>query len=150
MTSELGALGVFVRLGAAIVLGGCIGLERELRGKEAGLKTNTLVALASALFTVVTLELSMAVTADDVVVADPIRTVEAVTAGVAFIAAGAILSRGKDVRGLTTGASMWLAGAVGLSCGAGFYAIAAMATGMGLAVLIGLRLVERRIERKRD
>ena len=78
--------------------------------------------------------------------ADPIRVIEAVTAGVAFLAAGAIIQARGQVKGLTTGAAMWLAGAVGVACGAGYYSIALMATALALGILTVLVYLERRVE----
>lgn len=136
----------FIRLIAAAVLGGIIGIEREIRHKPAGLRTHILVALAAALFIVVSQQLgSMSFGRDDAMRVDPLRLVEAVTAGVAFLAAGIIFTQGDKVRNTTTGASMWLAGAVGLSCGAGQMPLAAMATAITVVVLFALRFFERSI-----
>lgn len=136
---------IFARLVLAIAFGAIIGVDRELRDHSAGLRTHMLTALAAALFTVVTLELLHTLDhGDKATSADPLRVIEAVTAGVAFLAAGAIIRSGRQVRGLTTGASMWLAGAVGLSCGGGYYTIAAMATGLTLVILTVLKWFERR------
>jgi putative Mg2+ transporter-C (MgtC) family protein len=104
-----------------------------------------LTALAAALFTVLTFEIFHEVqSADTQSNADPIRIIEAVTAGVAFLAAGAIISRGGQVRGLTTGAGMWLAGAIGLACGAGRYLIAVIAVILSLIILTMMKRVEKR------
>ena len=134
---------VLGRLTLSIVLGGAIGIDREFRNKAAGLRTHILVALAAAIFTLITFEIffEMAELVDDPR-SDAIRIIEAVTAGVAFLAAGTIIQSRGSVRGLTTGASMWLAGAVGLSCGGGFYAIAIIGTVLALVVLIVLGKLE--------
>ncbi len=71
--------------------------------------------------------------------ADPIRVIEAVTAGVAFLAAGAIFRSQGDVKGLTTGAGMWLAGAIGVACGAGYCMLAVMATVLAAFILVAVR-----------
>lgn len=136
---------IVLRLGLAALLGSAIGLDREIRARPAGLRTHTMTALAAALFTILTIELhaEFAAAAEEAVNADPLRVIEAITAGVAFLAAGAIInSRGK-VQGLTTGAAMWLAGAVGLSCGAGLFVIALIAMVLGLVVLTALMPLER-------
>ncbi len=136
---------IVLRLGLAALLGSAIGLDREIRARPAGLRTHTMTALAAALFTILTIELhaEFAAAAEQAVNADPLRVIEAITAGVAFLAAGAIInSRGK-VQGLTTGAAMWLAGAVGLSCGAGLFVIALIAMVLGLVVLTALMPLER-------
>jgi putative Mg2+ transporter-C (MgtC) family protein len=106
-----------------------------------------LTALAAAVFTIITFELvhyARSLNPDGP--ADPIRVIEAVTAGVAFLAAGAIIQARGQVQGLTTGAAMWLAGAVGVACGGGYYSIALMATVLALLILTALRYLERRIE----
>jgi putative Mg2+ transporter-C (MgtC) family protein len=134
-----------IRLFAGALLGGCIGLERELRAHPAGLRTHMLVGLASALFTIVAIDLARrldAVTGGMGV--DPLRAIEAVTAGVAFIAAGAIIRSGDKVRNLTTGAGMWLAGAVGLASGAGYLGLAVLATALAVVILTALRWLEMR------
>ena len=104
-----------VRLVAAILLGGLIGFEREQRGKSAGLRTHMLVAMAACLFILVSQSLGTLHFGDRAELrVDPLRLVEAVTAGVAFLGAGAIFSSGGQVHNITTGAGMWMAGAIGL------------------------------------
>ncbi|SMC88641.1 MgtC/SapB family protein [Primorskyibacter flagellatus] len=132
-----------VRLLAAVLFGGMIGLERERREKPAGLRTHMLVSMAACLFIVVSQQLAAMFAETDGLRVDPLRLIEAVTAGVAFLAAGIIFTSGDKVRNTTTGASMWLAGAVGLACGSGQLPLAAMATVIVLAVLLLLREVER-------
>lgn len=139
---------ILVRLLMAVAFGAVIGLDRELRNHSAGLRTHMLTALAAALFTLLTFEIMSRFEAlsNNAASLDPLRVIEAVTAGVAFLAAGAIIQAGpKRVLGLTTGASMWLAGAVGLSCGAGLYSIALMATIIAVIILSLLKLLERRL-----
>ncbi|MCZ4260498.1 MgtC/SapB family protein [Limimaricola sp. G21655-S1] len=133
-----------MRLMAAIILSGIIGIEREWRGKPAGLRTHILVGLAAALFVMLGQEvtqLDFGGTDDKRI--DPLRLIEAVTSGVAFLAAGIIFTAKGEVRNITTGASLWLAGAVGLGCGAGQIPLAAMASIMVVIVLMLLREVER-------
>ncbi|MEE4209214.1 MAG: MgtC/SapB family protein [Parvularcula sp.] len=142
--STLGAAEIALRFIVASLAGGIIGFDRERRDKAAGLRTCMLVSLAAAVFTVLTYEISMRWTTEERVVADPVRIVDAVTGGVAFIAAGAIIAKGGTVKGLTTGAAVLLAGALGLGAGAGFYIVVLLAVLTGAAVLIGLRGVERR------
>lgn len=141
-----------LRLTIAIVAGAAVGFDRELRSKPAGLRTHILIALAAALFTLITFELH-AEFMDEVEGAgtntDPIRIIEAVTAGVAFLAAGAIIRSRGNVHGLTTGANMWLAGALGVACGAGYYSLAAMGTGFALIVLVLLGHLETKLEGKK-
>lgn len=133
---------IALRLVAACVLGGLIGLEREARGKSAGLRTHMLVALAAAGFTILTFEIYDARLGDTR--ADPLRAVEAVVAGVAFLGAGAIIQGRGGVRGLTTGSGVWAAGAVGFGCGLGYMLIALFMTVLSLLVLAVLGRVETR------
>lgn len=132
------------RLMAALVLGAVIGAERERRHKPAGLRTHMLVSMAACLFILVSQQLAaLPFGAEDAMRVDPLRLVEAVTAGVAFLAAGIIFTSRGQVHNITTGASMWLAGAIGLACGAGQMPLAAMATFIVLVVLYVLRLLEK-------
>ena len=103
---------IAIRLGIAALLGAMIGFERELNTAEAGLRTHILIAVAAALFTILAFEIFHMIDSGEGQRADPIRAVEAVTAGIAFLGAGAIFRSGAGVQGLTTGAGMWLAGAV--------------------------------------
>lgn len=136
----------FTRMLMAAVLGGIIGFERERRAKPAGLRTHVLVSVAACLFIIISQELSQLDfgTGKDVSTQlDPLRLIEAVTAGVAFLAAGIIFTSGDKVRNTTTGASMWLAGAIGLACGTGEILLAVMASGLVVIVLAGMRQIER-------
>ncbi|MFX0545318.1 MgtC/SapB family protein [Roseovarius sp. S1116L3] len=138
-----------IRLAAALLLGGLIGIEREWRHKPAGLRTHMLVSMAACLFIIVSQQLaSMPFGAADALRVDPLRLIEAVTAGVAFLAAGIIFTSGGKVRNTTTGASMWLAGAIGLACGSGQMPLAAMATGIVVTVLGLIGMLERGIGHK--
>lgn len=142
----LGVGETVLRLLAALVCGGAIGLEREQKQRPAGLRTHMLVALASALFTIIAFQIYAEVQAsEDQVTSDPLRLLEAITAGVAFLAAGAIIRRGGGgIQGITTGGSLWLAGALGMACGVGIYGLAFLGTLLALIVLAGLRIFERR------
>lgn len=132
------------RLFAALLLAGAIGFEREANDHVAGLKTHMLVGVGACLFT-----LLMAILVErydsDAVRADPVRIVGAVTSGVAFLATGAVIRGRVGVKGLTTGGSLWVAGAVGLACGLGEYVLAILAVGLTLSVLVLVKAVEKRI-----
>jgi putative Mg2+ transporter-C (MgtC) family protein len=142
-STELSEAVIAGRLILAVCLGAVIGYERERLARPAGLRTHMLTALAAALFTVLTMEIhAIALKGAGNVSSDPIRVIEAVTAGVAFLAAGAIFRSQGDVKGLTTGAGMWLAGAIGVACGAGFGVLAVMATLLAAAILAVVRLFE--------
>jgi putative Mg2+ transporter-C (MgtC) family protein len=128
MPSELELAG---RLGAALVLGGAIGLERELTGQVAGLRTHMTVALGAALFGIVSAygwSEFAAVRAQTNVQVDVTRVASNVVTGVGFLGGGAILKDGATVRGLTTAASLWVTAAVGLTVALGGYSLAATAT----------------------
>ncbi|WP_129776535.1 MgtC/SapB family protein [Peristeroidobacter soli] len=140
-----------LRVLAAVVVGALIGLDRELRNKPAGLRTHILISLAAALFTVIAFEIHIQFAGgDSSKTADPVRIINAVTAGVAFLAAGAIIQSRGNVHGLTTGASMWLAGALGTSCGAGYYFVALVGIVLALTVLVAVSKLERWMNTKPD
>jgi putative Mg2+ transporter-C (MgtC) family protein len=137
-------LEIALRLIMAALFGGVLGIEREMRDRPAGLRTHMLTSMAAALFTVITFEIFHTVRSlENTANVDPIRIIEAVTAGVAFLAAGAIIQNRGEVQGLTTGAGMWLAGALGVTCGAGSYRLAIIATVLAFIILTGLRRFER-------
>jgi putative Mg2+ transporter-C (MgtC) family protein len=132
-----------LRMIVALFLGGVIGWERETRHKPAGLRTHMMVALAASLFTLLTFELvELDFSRTETLRTDPVRLIEAITAGVAFLAAGTIFTDRDKVRGLTTGAGLWLAGAIGVACGLGSMPLAIMATALALLVLLVLRRLE--------
>jgi putative Mg2+ transporter-C (MgtC) family protein len=145
MQTNLPLVDVVTRLGLATFVGMIIGLEREWRQKPAGLRTHMLVSLASAAFTIITFELfqaSLEMAPDSK--GDPVRVIEGVIAGVAFLGAGTIIQGRGEVKGLTTGASIWLAGATGLACGGGYYVIAGITVGLAVVILAVLGLLERK------
>jgi putative Mg2+ transporter-C (MgtC) family protein len=134
---------IATRLLVAVVLGGIIGIEREWRKRPAGLRTHMVTSLAAALFTVLTAEILQTPSlAGEGTQSDPIRIIEAVTAGVAFLAAGTIIQGRRGVQGLTTGAAMWLAGALGVAAGLGQFRIGAIAAVLGLCVIALLGMLE--------
>ncbi len=136
-----------VRLIVATFLGAVIGFDRELRKRAAGLRTHMVMALAASLFTVLTLELQRELNAQGSTGGDPIRIIEAITVGVSFLAAGTIIQSGRNVQGLTTGAGMWLAGAVGLACGLERYGLAILGALLAVVILAVLIPVESWISR---
>ena len=139
MPTELELAG---RLGAALVLGGAIGLERELAGHVAGLRTHMSVALGAALFGIVSAygwNEFAAVRAQTNVQVDVTRVASNIVTGVGFLGGGAILKEGATVRGLTTAASLWVTAAVGLAVSLGGYSLAAVTTSGLVFSLILLR-----------
>ncbi len=139
-----------LRLALAATLGGLIGVERELREREAGLRTHLLVALGSALFTIVGAYGFHAFLASgqSVVRADPTRIAAQIVTGIGFLGAGAIIRQGFSVRGLTTAATLWVVAAVGLAAGAGYYSVAVITTALVLIALYPLRIIAYRILRR--
>jgi len=136
---------IIMRLLGAVVLCGLIGFERETRHRPAGLRTHMLVGLAAALYCLIMLETlhNPGVQGEEIGM-DPLRLVNAVTSGVAFLAAGMIVFSQGKVRGLTTGTSLWLAAAVGLSSGFGMWLMAAVSTLLALFIIGAIRVVERK------
>jgi putative Mg2+ transporter-C (MgtC) family protein len=130
-----------VRLSVAAGLGGLIGLERELRDREAGFRTHILVCLGSALFTIVSAYgfHDFLTSGDNVIRADPTRIAAQIVTGIGFLGAGAIIRQGLSVRGLTTAATLWVAAAIGIACGAGYYSGAVIGTAITLLALWPLR-----------
>ena len=138
---------IAIRLLIAAVLGAMIGFEREWHTAEAGLRTHILIAVAAALFTILAFEIFHTIRPDSGSRADPIRAVEAVTAGIAFLGAGAIVKGRGNVQGLTTGAGMWLAGAVGVATALGYYLIAFGVALLAVLVLAALRVLAHKMIR---
>jgi putative Mg2+ transporter-C (MgtC) family protein len=131
-----------LRLALAGVLGGLIGLERELREREAGLRTHLLVAVGAALFTIA------GAYGFDSPRVDPTRVAAQIVTGIGFLGAGAIIRQGFSVRGLTTAATLWVVAAVGLASGAGYYSGAVITTAVVLVALWPLRIVAYHVLRR--
>jgi putative Mg2+ transporter-C (MgtC) family protein len=146
---QTGALGpgeLLARLALAVALGLAIGFDRELRDKPAGLRTHAMISLAACGFAILSIALAgEAATESGSKGADPTRALEAVATGVAFLGAGAIIQSRGDVYGITTGAGMWLAGAIGLACGGGFYFLAVVAAVFGIVLLATFDAIQRHV-----
>ena len=136
---------ILSRLLGSILLTGLLGFEREKHDRPAGLRTHMLVGVAATCYCFITLELISRDYGDDVRM-DPIRLVEAVTGGVAFLAAGLIVFAKGEIRGLTTGASLWLAASIGLAAGLGLWPLAVAVTVLALIIIIMLRMLERKFK----
>ncbi|WP_247872243.1 MgtC/SapB family protein [Azospirillum sp. TSO35-2] len=122
---------------AAALCGALLGLDREMRGKAAGLRTHTLIAVSSAVTTLVALEFFVDLQAPEGKgSSDPVRVIQGVAQAVGFISAGVMFRSGDSVHGATTAAVIWVAGALGIACGAGYYLLAGMALGLCLLVTI--------------
>ena len=126
-----------------MLAGVVLGYERERADKPAGLRTYMLVTQGAALFMICAIMLSAQVTMADGTISDPGRIASTVVQGIGFIAAGVILTTGREIVGLTTAAGLWVATAIGLLIGAGFYPIALVATVATVIALIALHRLER-------
>jgi putative Mg2+ transporter-C (MgtC) family protein len=144
---ELGWPHVLLRLSTAAALGGAIGMERELRERQAGLRTHLVVCLGSALFTLVSAYgfHEFLVSGGSLVRTDPTRIAAQIVSGVGFLGAGAIIRQGLSVRGLTTAATLWLVAAIGMATGAGYYSAALFTTVAALLTLGPLRTAAYKI-----
>ena len=140
---------VVARIAFAMLLGGLIGLEREIKDRPAGFRTHTLVAAAAAMLTGMgEMMLAQAQHNEERVQIDPFRLVEAVIAGVAFIGAGTMIAqRGRTIAGITTAASLLMVAVIGVAVGFGHGWLALLATLLTLAVLSVLAWMERRVSR---
>jgi putative Mg2+ transporter-C (MgtC) family protein len=130
------------RLLLAAALGAAIGIEREYRQKPAGLRTNMLIALGSALFTILSLTTAPGGSTD------PTRIAAQVVVGIGFLGGGAIMRNRDSVHGMTTAATIWVNAAIGVAAGAGHFTLATFTAALTLAVLIVLPPIESYFERR--
>lgn len=141
---------MIIRLLLASLLGGLIGLEREVHGRPAGFRTHLLVSLGSCLFTIASIDFYRIYgnfTGTGPVGVDPARVAAQVVTGIGFLGAGAIIKERASIRGLTTAACLWVAAAVGLACGSGMYHAAIVVTVLAVASLLLLKKVENKLDR---
>jgi putative Mg2+ transporter-C (MgtC) family protein len=139
----------FSELALALILSALIGLEREIRQKSAGLRTYTLVGLASALIILISKYGFTNILADGRVVLDPSRIAAQIVSGIGFIGGGVIFVRKDLVRGLTTATTVWVTSAVGMACGAGLPLLAIAVTFANFVVVFGFPLLERQLPKSR-
>ncbi|MCP6720306.1 MAG: MgtC/SapB family protein [Patescibacteria group bacterium] len=137
-----GNLDIFLRLVAAMVLGGALGLERWLAGKMAGVRTYALISVGSALFVIVSIVVSEQFVG--ITVFDPLRVASQIVVGIGFIGAGLIIFKESKVRGLTTAAGLWVAAGIGMATGFGLYSIAVFTTLLTLFIFTVLWFIEKR------
>ena len=130
-----------ISLAIAVGLGALIGLEREMNGKPAGLRTNTLICLGAAGFIVISRHFGVEIGSESG------RMASGIVTGVGFLGAGALIHEGSGIHGLTTAASIWLVSSIGVACGAGLYHIAGVVTFMALFVLLALHPLTKKIRR---
>src|SRR2546421_1115459 len=131
---------IALKLLLAALLGGVIGLEREMRDKPAGLRTNIMICVGSTLF------MSLSTQVAKVLGGDPTRIGAQIISGIGFLGAGAVLHSHGFVLGLTTAATIWVVAGVGMALGSGMYLVAAFATAMSLVTLYFLAFVEDKIQ----
>ena len=143
MTPPLSDAELVQRLLTAAFLGSVLGFERELRQKSAGLRTNILIAIGSALFTLMSYEI-----AGDSQTGDPGRLAAQIVTGIGFLGAGAIMRTDGGIHGLTTAATVWVNAAVGVAAGGGEFHLAIIATTVTVAVLLVLQPLEGLIDRR--
>ena len=139
---------ILIRLLAAGLAGGIIGLERSYHGRPAGLRTHTLVCVSSSLLMLLTVyqwELLAGVPIDTIRV-DPTRMAQGIMTGIGFLGAGVIMKERLTVRGLTTAASVWITAAIGIVIGMGFFSAAIAATVITVLVLSAMGWLERRVK----
>lgn len=136
-----------VRVLAALVLGGMIGLERSFHGRPAGFRTHALVCLASALLMTITVYQGQWMVKVEIgaITTDPTRMAQGIMTGIGFLGAGVIFKEGLTVRGLTTAASLWVTSAIGILVGVGFYFVAFLGTIATLVVLSLFLFLERKL-----
>ena len=140
-------LTIFFRVFLAVALAFIPGLERELTGKFAGLRTHIMVCLGACIFTIISLYgFQVRVGAEDVIVQnDPARIAAQIITGIGFIGAGTVMRHGSSVSGITTAATLWVCAAIGMCCGCGAYLTAFIASLATLVVLISIRRFEKNL-----
>ena len=142
----------FIRIGAALIFSFCIGLERELTNKYAGLRTHILVALGACIFTLVSIYGFPTFAIGDNVdatqatgIRDTARVAAQVVTGIGFIGAGTVLRNGPIVLGLTTAATLWIAASIGMACGAGMFDIAFAGSVLAILTLVMVRKKKKKV-----
>lgn len=136
------------RLLAACILGGAIGFERDFHGRAAGLRTNMLVSMGSALFMLLSEAIAVVYSgfltgADTGLRVDPGRIAAQIITGIGFLGAGAIIKEGFNIRGMTTAACLWVSAGIGMACGAGFFELGIAVTLVSLFTLIVVNRFEK-------
>ena len=147
MVPEITFAEELLRICLAAGLGATVGLERELREHEAGLRTHMLVSVGSALFTLVSAYgfSEFFAQTGPVVPVDPTRIAAQIVTGIGFLGAGAIIRQGMNVRGLTTAATLWAVAAIGLASGAGYYFGAVATTVVVLVALWPVKILAKQL-----
>jgi len=140
----LSTLELVIRLSIATLFGAVLGWEREAQQKPAGLRTHILVSLGSAAFMLAGLELNAELVAKNQAnSADILKVLGGIVGGIGFLGAGSIIQNRRGISGLTTAATIWLAAAVGIASGLGYYRLAAISVGLALVALLLLGVVQQ-------
>lgn len=139
-------LEVYYQLLLATLLGSLIGLEREVKKREAGLQTYSLVSLGSCIFTLATIYFAQSFGGLEI---DLARVIQAIAIGMGFIGAGTIFKGEKGVEGLTTAAGLWVMAAIGVAVGAKFYTLAIFSTLLATLILAGFGKLEEKFFREK-
>ena len=141
---------ILSRIGLSILFGFMLGFEREITGKFAGLRTHILVCTGACVFTILSIYgFKMAETAGFVGTNDPARIAAQIITGIGFIGAGTVMRSGANILGITTAATLWVCAAVGMACGTGEFSLAVIATISTMAILILIRIFEKRVIQQR-
>lgn len=138
------SLDLMIALTAAAVLGGLLGLEREIHGRPAGLRTHLLVSLGAAAFMLMS---PLVASMSQSMPGDPGRIAAQIVTGIGFLGAGAIVKEGVNIRGLTTAACLWVAASIGMACGAGLFAEAVLIFALAMVALVLLPYVESKLKK---
>ena len=138
---------IILRILVAALLGFALGLEREITNKYAGLRTNILVCLGACVFTILSIYAFPTVLTDEHAngLRDTARVAAQVVTGIGFIGGGTVLRHGATVFGLTTAATLWMAAAIGMACGAGMYGVGIFSTVISIVVLVSVRFFEKSV-----
>ena len=134
-----------IRVGVAMLLGAILGIERFVAGKTAGMRTYALVSMGSAVFVITAHMVTNAYIG--IIPIDPLRVMGNIVSGIGFIGAGIIIFRKAQVHGLTTAAGLWVASAIGISSGFGFFEVAVVTTTMTLFVFVILWFAKAKLSR---
>ena len=130
-------LNFWLHIGLTVLCGGVIGLERQLRGKAAGIRTSILICLGTQTFVSLSVALNVGNTGYD-----PSRVLGQVVTGIGFIGAGVIMGKGGEIKGVTSAAIIWMLAAIGSAIGLGHLTMAATLTLMTVGVLVGVEMLE--------
>lgn len=145
---DLSTQEMLLRLGVAALVGLILGIDRELKGIAAGLRTHALVSLSSAAITYSALMLHAQLWVEGEPATDPLRVIQGLAQAIGFIAAGLIFVTKGGVKNVTSAANLWLATAVGIASGAGQYELVAATTAIGVVLLTMVRVAERFMPRQ--